>query len=195
MANGKRELTDKQKAFIEHYLRCWNASEAARRAGYNGRSNAVGHNLMTNIDIRAEIDARLSDLAMDANEVLARLAAMARSDVSVFLDKSGDIDLTTDQAREHIYLLKKARTKRGVTKGGEPWTEREIELHDPQAALVHIGRHLALFTDKQEVSGETTVNVRDWRAGKSASEVAAIEAAAAIIEAEAAAAEQKANDL
>jgi hypothetical protein len=80
---------------------------------------------------------------------------MAQGDVSPFLDDGGDINFTSDEAKSNIYLLKKARVKRGTTKSGEPWIEREIELHDPQAALVHIGRHWKLFTDKMEVDDKS----------------------------------------
>ena len=160
MANGKNgnsKFTDKQRVFIENYLRCWNAAESARLAGYSQRnSDVVGPRLLVNVGIRAEIDKRLAEYGMGANEVLARLATMARGDVSVFLTIDGDIDFTTEQAKAHSYLLKKARVKRGVTKTGEPWTETEIELHDPQSALVHIGRHLKLFTDKLEVDTKVT---------------------------------------
>ena len=37
-AVGEDGLTDKQRAFVSQYLICWNASEAARRAGYSVKS-------------------------------------------------------------------------------------------------------------------------------------------------------------
>lgn len=146
--------TDKQRVFVETYLQTWNASEAARRAGYRGRANQIGYRLLTNVDIRAAIERRLSELAMNADEVIARLAAMARGDLSPFVTEAGTIDLTTEIARENMFLVKRIKTKerRGTNDKNEDWEEvyTEIELHDPQAALVHIGRHLKLFTDKFE---------------------------------------------
>lgn len=72
------KLTNKRQAFVEHYLSCWNASEAARRAGYKQRNE--GHRLLTNADIQAHIKERLTEITMGADEVLQRLANIARFD-------------------------------------------------------------------------------------------------------------------
>ena len=71
-------LTNKRIAFVEEYLSYWNASEAARRAGYAHRSE--GSRLLANADIQAYIKLRLADMQMSANEVLNRLADHARDD-------------------------------------------------------------------------------------------------------------------
>jgi phage terminase small subunit len=137
-------LTDKQRAFVEHYLVCWNASEAARRASYTGKANVVGPRLLANVSIQAAIQERLSALAMSADEVLARLTAQARGSMTDFLDDDGKIDLA--QAREHgaLHLIK----SRSVTKDGE-----RIELYDAQNALELLGKYHRLWTDKVEHSG------------------------------------------
>jgi hypothetical protein len=45
---------------------------------------------------------------------------------------------------------------KGDDEDGTPVTEVdvELELYDAQAALVHIGRHHKLFTDKSELTGK-----------------------------------------
>ena len=74
------DLTDKQRVFVEHYLACWNAAEAARRAGYSADSTrSIGSENLTKPDIRAAIARRLAELAMGADEVLARLSDLARA--------------------------------------------------------------------------------------------------------------------
>jgi phage terminase small subunit len=156
----KRKLTLRQRKFVEEFLHCWNASEAARRAGYKSKANVIGSELLAIPSIRAEIDARIAERAMSADEVLDRLAQHARGDFSPFLREDGSIDLMSEQAKAAIGLLKKVKVKERILFVGhgdkqEPVKEieTEIELHDPQAALVHLGRHLKLFTDKAEVSG------------------------------------------
>jgi phage terminase small subunit len=147
-------LTNQMRVFVESYLVCWNASEAARRAGYKSKPNVQGARLLANVSIQALIAERLSKMAMDADEVLARLSDHARGDLSPFMTRTGLIDLTTDDARAKLHLLKKAKVKKRVGGSDEnPWTEAEteIELHDPQAALVQLGRHHGLFVDKFEV--------------------------------------------
>lgn len=149
-----RPLNNRQRLFVDHYLQCWNASEAARRSGYkkNEYTHTHASKLLLNATIRAHIDQRLKEMQLTADEVLARLSAHARGDLSPFVDGDGRFDLSTNQAKESLFLVKKyrLRERHGSNDKNEDWeqTEIEIELHDPQAALVHIGRHHKLFTDR-----------------------------------------------
>lgn len=149
-------LTNKQQLFIEHYLTCLNAAEAARRAGYSVRSaRQTGSENLSNPDIKAEIDARLKEAAMTADEVLRRLADQARAtmedfisaaeikvtdaeDSEVFLSPRVDLDKARKLGKMHLLKKFKVDTNGGVS----------IELHDPQAALVQLGRYHGLFLDK-----------------------------------------------
>lgn len=153
----KAALRDKQLAFVEHYLQTWNAAEAARRAGYSKKTaREIGHENLTKPDIRAAIEKRLSDMAMGADEVLSRLSAHARGDISHFVvtrkDGEFSFDFSSDEAQAHLYLVKKMKQKRRLIhrEDGDPIEEieTEFELHDPQAALVHLGRHHKLFVDR-----------------------------------------------
>ena len=134
-------LTHKQQLFVEHYLTCWNATDAAKRAGYSSKTAySIGSENLTKPEIKAEIDRRLSEAAMSADEVLARLADHARSSLADFMTDEGALDLAKAREAGKLHLLKKIRWD----KDGE----LAIELHDPQTALVHIGRYHALFVDK-----------------------------------------------
>lgn len=179
----KRALNDRQRAFVEHYLTCWNASEAARRAGYRKKANVVGAELVANSSIRAEIENRLSTLHMGADEVLARLADHARGDISHFVvtRKDGEFgfDFSSEDAQAHLYLIKKMKQKRRLIhrKDDDPIEEieTEFELHDPQSALVQLGRHHKLFTDKVDVEHGGIINIQvvyDDKSDGSSSEAA-----------------------
>lgn len=145
------DLTDKQRRFIDAYLVCWNATEAAARAGYSGARASlaqIGHENLRKLEIRAEIDARLSESAMPASEVLARLTEIARSSMADFLSPRGKgvaLDLKRASDAGALHLVKKyTKTKQGVT----------IELYDAQAALVKLGEHHRLFVQRQEITGK-----------------------------------------
>lgn len=144
MAEG---LTNKQQAFIEEYLACgFNASEAARRAGYTGKPNVVGPRLLANVSIQATIRQALADRAMPADEVLARLAEHARGNIGAFIATNDDgvpsgFSLSNDRP---LHMVKKVT----VTEKG--WS---FEMYDAQAALVHLGKHHGLFTNDDD----------DWR--------------------------------
>jgi phage terminase small subunit len=147
---GQDGLTDKQRVFIEEYLICWNASEAARRAGYSEKTaQQMGSENLLKPVIRQAIDQRLAEKRMSADEVLAQLSAQAGADLADFLSKRGrgvTLDLSKAKAAGKLHLIKKYnKTRQGTL----------IELYDAQAALVQIGRYHKLFTDKfsGEVSG------------------------------------------
>ena len=133
-------LTDKQRLFVERYLTCWNATEAARQAGYKDPELAGWENRQKPA-IQAEISQRLAATAMTANEVLARLADQARSSMSDFLDETGRIDLSLARKSGKLHLIK----SRSVTKEGE-----RIELYSAQEALALLAKHHGLFIDRQE---------------------------------------------
>lgn len=138
---GTDGLTDKQRVFIVEYLTCWNASEAARRAGYSAKTAySIGSENLRKPEIRAAIDARLQTMAMGAEEVLARLSALATADLADFLNDAGSrLDLKRARAQGKLHLVKKfSKTKQGTS----------IELHDAKDVLVQLGRYHGLFAEK-----------------------------------------------
>lgn len=152
-------LEPKQQVFVEEYLTCWNASEAARRAGYKF-PNVQGTRLLANVSIAVAVKQRIAEKAMTADEVLLRLAEHARSDFTDFVDPTTYgipvIDLTRALKEGKGHLVKKV----SVTKDGV-----SLELYDAQAALVQLGRAHGLFVDKTALtdpSGE-----REWLGGLS----------------------------
>lgn len=84
MSEEKPGLTNKQQAFIEAYLRCWNASEAARQAGYRGDPNTIGPRLLANVGVKAAVEQRLAALQMSTDEILVGLTQQARGDLGQF---------------------------------------------------------------------------------------------------------------
>jgi phage terminase small subunit len=154
------KLRDRQKVFAEEYLRCWNATQAARIAGYSEKSiRSVASEALANPNIRAYIQARLVELKMFSDEVLLLLADQARADMTLFtqVTPSGYIylDFSTPEAIANRRWIKKLKTKRtrrieGRGQSAEQWEDEtmEVELVDAQAALKMLGSHHRLFTDE-----------------------------------------------
>lgn len=163
----KAGLSDKQKLFVEEYLQCLNATEAARKAGYKGGENTLasqGSDNLRNAKIRAYVDARLAESAMKADEVLGRLTEQARGSLDDFL-KNGSLDLEQAAQRGKLHMVKKiTQKKRSFGEDGIE-TEIQIELHDSQAALTLLGKHHRLFVDRQELTGKEggAIEVSDAR--------------------------------
>ena len=150
-------LTNKQRAFISEYLKDFNATQAALRAGYSPKTaKAIGCENLTKPDIKAEIDASLDELSMTAEEAVLRMTELARGDLSEFFTfvegiKQPYIDIQRAHDNGKLYLLK--RFKR------DPDGRIEIELHDPKDALKEILRVRGAYApDKKEISGNIT-----WR--------------------------------
>jgi phage terminase small subunit len=171
------KLTNRQRAFIEAYLACWNGTEAARRAGYSPRTaNEQASRLLANVSLKEQIAARIRELKATADEVLVRLASHSRGSMADFLIGER---LSVEQARERgqLHLIKKYKvTRRIEPKRGdeEPFTIEtvELELYDAQAATVQLGRALSLFVDRQEITGAgggaIEVKALDYRTGLTA---------------------------
>lgn len=74
-------LTTKQQLFIDEYLKCFNATEAAKLAGYKGNGvtrGAVGYENLKKPHIAEQIKMYLEASAMSTEETLMRLGNFAR---------------------------------------------------------------------------------------------------------------------
>lgn len=156
-------LSAKQQKFIDEYLVSFNATQAALRAGYAEKSaHAIGWENLRKPEISGEISQRLQESAMTADEVLMRLADQARGDIDNYLDDDGHFDLKKARQAKKTGIIKKLKTKtttRVIADIEYVTTEVEFELYDAQAALVQLGRHHKLFTDKTEMDIDQTINV------------------------------------
>ena len=161
-------ITNKQRVFIEGYLQCWNAAEAARRAGYSERTARIqASRLLSKANIQEEIQNRISEKAMSADEVLLRLGDMARGDMGEFMDiESMSFNLALEKAKElgKTHLIKRVKQRTIITQKKDGDEEEnhyiELELHDSQSALVHLGKYHKLFTDKTEITGKDGEAIR-----------------------------------
>lgn len=148
-------LSNKQRIFVAEYLKCWNASEAAKRAGYKGKANVVGPRLLANVSIQEEIKSRLKESVMEANEALSRLAEQARCAYSAYIQADGTVDLAQMKADGMMHLIAGIKpTKHG----------NEVKFYDGQTALVTIARHHGLLTERVDVTsgGERLRVVLKW---------------------------------
>jgi phage terminase small subunit len=144
-------LTGKQRQFVEHYLQCFNAAEAARRAGYSARTaNQQGARLLTNVGIAAEIKARFDQLAMSSDESMMRLTEQARALYADYIQADGSVDLDGMKRDSRMHLVKSVK----VTQWGT-----NVEFHDAQAALFRVLQIRGLFVERVEAT--VTTNMQD----------------------------------
>ena len=176
------KLTPKQKIFVDEYLVDLNATRAYKAAYKNIKKDetarANGSRLLTNANVKEYIDKRMKDrekrTEITQDFVLKELYAIASARGSDFakvvqksymrpiLDKEGnkideeevfykDVELTlTDDLPED---KKKAIAAIKQTKFGIA-----VESCDKVKALELLGKHLGMFKDKVELSGDVKVN-------------------------------------
>lgn len=148
------KLTAKQQRFVEEYLIDLNATQAAIRAGYSKKTaKEVGCQNLTKLNIQEEIQKKIKNrekrTEITQDRVLKELAAIAFAKVSdfVIIDDWGHVELTQTEALSEDN--KKALAGIKETKFGI-----NVETYDKTKALELLGRHLGMFKDKIEVSGE-----------------------------------------
>jgi len=151
-----KKLTNKQLLFVAHYLVCWNATKAAILAGYSANTAySIGWENLRKPEIAALVKQKMTEQVMSSDEVLARLSQMASGNLIDILSDDDEFDLTVAREKNMTHLVKKIKRRQFTDKDGNTTRETEIELHDAQAALVHLGKHYKLFAN--------VVQVETWR--------------------------------
>lgn len=154
-------LTDKQRRFVEEYCVDYNATAAAKRAGYSKNSaSEIGFENLRKPQIANAIKKRMEELAMSAEEAVKRLADWGRGTAHPFLqvnEKTGElhIDLSSEKAQQNLHLIKKLKQHDTIVqKGGGDKDEVisrtwEIELHDQKDAVDKILKVIGAYAPQK----------------------------------------------
>lgn len=159
-----RPLSSKQRVFVDEYLKCFNASEAARRAGYSGAHlHTNASKLLQITTIKDEISARLQASHMSADEALMRVSDEGRGDIGDLVDDNGLIDLRVAREKGMTKLIRKIKQKtithigKTDSDGDTEITEIEFEMYDAQKAKDMILRVHGCYVEKTETTGTLTI--------------------------------------
>lgn len=80
---GKSTLTAKQQLFVDDYLIHFNATRAAKTAGYSEKTAySQGQRLLKNVEISTLINARLKESRMDSDQVMKIMGDIAQSSLN-----------------------------------------------------------------------------------------------------------------
>jgi len=142
MRMNEHNLTNKQFLWAEFLIQTSNGTLSAKLAGYKGNDNVlagIAHANIRNPKIKAYLSDRYKEFAMSSDEVLMRLANIARASLTDYCDENGTIDWK--KVAKDGYALK------AIKKGGK------LEFESKLRALELIGKAQAMFSDKLEVAG------------------------------------------
>jgi hypothetical protein len=142
-------LTPKQQKFLEAYLgeANFNATEAARLAGYKGEDNVlavVGCQNLRKPNIAEELRKAWEERGMESHEIIGRLSDIGRASLADFIDVLPEggwkLNLVKAQKAGKLHCLKKLKHTEWGT---------EIELWSPLDAKEKLARIRRLFADAQ----------------------------------------------
>lgn len=145
-------LSKKHQEFVNQFFLCnMNQTDAYQvvypKSSYD-TARANSSRLLTNANIQAEIQRRLKERQLSADEVLSRLGDMARADIADFADIERPEDLESDKHKGKTHVIKKFKRKVTRDSLGREKEEIELELYPADNALVNIGKQHGLFADK-----------------------------------------------
>jgi phage terminase small subunit len=144
----RKTLTWRQRRFVEEYLICGNATEAARRIGLSEKNaQANGFRLLRvplvaeAIAIEQRASAERTKISMD--RVRLELARVGFADIGDILDWDGD----TVQLRPRDLIAKADRAAIAALKvrPGKHGPRISIRLHSKERALEALAKHLGFY--------------------------------------------------
>lgn len=171
MADEVKEikLSYKQQAFVNEYLVDFNATRAAKKAGYSDKwTHTNANKLLQNTTIAALIKSELDARAMSAEEALDIITQHAKGDIGEFMSV-GSMGFSLDLEEAHrigkTRLIKKIKQKTTIFSGKKEEDDREvheieIELYDAQAAADKILRVAGKYKSAENDAGNFTIVIR-----------------------------------
>lgn len=146
------QLTGKQQRFVLAYLQCFNASQAAREAGYAARSaRQIGHENLNKPEVAAAIAEELDARGLTAEHIKVALGEIAfGANPAAFNDFLTGAKTLAQLEKDGLNtMLAKSISVSETAKG----STRKVELLDRLAALRELARVLGIVTEKQEITG------------------------------------------
>ncbi len=157
-------LTAKQRRFVDEYLIDLNATQAAIRSGYSPRTaNEQAARMLAKVSIQAYVSdrmkAREKRTEITQDRVLRELEKIGFADIRKAVRWGDSVPVTNPETGEvliasGISLVPSDElddgTAAAVAEVSQTAQGLKIKMLDKRAALVDIGRHLGMFTDKIE---------------------------------------------
>ena len=173
------KLTPKQKAFVQEYLIDLNATQAAIRAGYSEKTaEQAGSRLLSNVKIQESIQDAMKNreqrTQITQDKVLNELAKIAfanGTDFASLITGMKKEKVWNDETQEYEEVEVKKQFVQFIDTDSLPPDKKAavaaiketryglaVESHDKVKALELIGKHLGMFKEKLELSGEVKTN-------------------------------------
>lgn len=171
-------MTDKQARFCEEYLIDLNATQAAIRAGYNEKTAySMGQRLLKNVEVQREIQKAMGNRSKRTEVTqdwvlseLLKIAAADRGGIAQVVTKEWTEDIVDEETGETRQVSHVAQCVQVKNTGDLDESQRaalagveetkygiKVSTYDKVKALELLGKHLGMFTDKMQLSGQLDV--------------------------------------
>lgn len=149
-------MTKKQKRFADEWLIDLNGTQAAIRAGYSPDTAAsIASENLRKPEIEKYIAKAMAERSrrtgVNQDRVVLELAKIAFIKMTDAVDSEGRI--REDAREEDLSCIESIKYKRSVMDTGSS-EEREVKIASKMKALELLGKHLGMWNDKLEISGE-----------------------------------------
>lgn len=156
-----KALTAKQQVFVQEYLVDLNATQAAIRAGYSKRTAEwIGPQLLGKTHVSEAVQKAMAKreerTEITQDRVLKEYAKLAFLDPRRFYDDDGQL-LQVHELPEDVAAALSSMEVVTEKAGDLELAVRKIKFSDKKAALDSIARHLGMFKDKTELTGDFPV--------------------------------------
>lgn len=155
-SQNQRTLTDKQEMFCQRYTTHWNATRAAKEAGYSDHTAMEqGYQLLRIPSVKKRIqelsEHALSEIGVTRERILLELSRIAFGDMRDLAtwNESGVRFKPSDELDEQQSAAIAEVTESVTESGGT----LKIKRFDKVKALELLGRYQKLFADRVEHSG------------------------------------------
>ena len=170
------DLTDKQRLFCLHYVRCFNATKAYQKAygvDYNTAAS-IGYRLLENDGVKKEIDrlkrSRLNREMLDEHDIFQKYMDIAFADITDYVEFGrekvqvmgafGPVEVNDPETGEKVPLMKEVNSVRFressmidgtlITEVKQGKDGASIKLADRMKALNWLAEHMDLATEEQK---------------------------------------------
>lgn len=148
-------LNWREKLFVAEFLVDLHPARAAGAAGYE-RGSASGLMRRPKIiaAVKTAMERRMLRLRITQDRVLTELSKLAFSSLTDVVDVQGNVVTVKDL--DSIPAEKRAAIKEVTETRGPNGTTIKVVMHDKNAPLTQLGRHLGLFSDKLKIEDTTS---------------------------------------
>jgi phage terminase small subunit len=159
---------DRRARFVTNYVKCLNATQAAKEAGYSEKSAHVqGCQLLKNPKIRQEIDVllnrRLKKDELSAERILEELRRIALFDLREFYQEDGNFKPVKEWTEEMGAVLAGTETiiKNAVAGDRKQDQVHKIKIHSKVDALDKLAKYFGLLSERVEHHGKLEIVWKD----------------------------------